>query len=622
MKLKKLFKAVIATATAIAGFLAVINIGPNVEAAADYSKRIVTNYGESDYSIYHGKVIEINDYYNDYVNKSLKHDNKDFYNVPYEIFENEEFDNYVIRLSSSPCIVLYDDDPITSFVDRSCLVKPGDYVLFGNEYGYYVHTEELNYDDYFSVILLFDIERSYNLGNRTFEYTVKIVSQTATVALNEERLKAFTQNNFDNNSKSLRVPDSSENGTLYQNYASGENCKFRNHYVIAPVFADAWWSYNTNVNHKIASYSTLALSSCKYGANYSSDAQNLSFGCKATGLIQENIFIPNEVEQEEIQQLCVDILKEYGSYLLDETKIIIDDYIKSIIIDYFNLGTYETLFNIACDEIQEYIKIFSMIVNFITNQISETGDFIIEKEEKLVNIPSSFSGKNNYFFEIEELYEKANENLNDDQKNFFVREANKRKLFILRDHVPGNQEYVTFREQFDTSVEQRRFMNIECKTFFSATPLYKNKTKKGYVIPNDYQFVKNNKNEEGFSLQKYKISDMNDSSAIISLGAKGTYNDLVVDFDKPQYFTIEPTTTASFRIAGCTYQYLYVTMKIWDEETGKLVGLIFNSPAIDIRIDLESNKKYRVELTCFFRTGGPNRKTLEKLPIKLGFSTC
>ena len=158
MEMKNIFKTAIFAVTLALGCAAAINFAPEAEAATyDYSNKVYQSYGQSDYGVANGFVYNINDLFDNYTNKERMTVGMD---DPYGVYDIKIGSD--LRGYYKDYIFNY-NDPISAFVDIKHLSQVGDYLLFGNEYGYYAHTEKQE-GRIVSTVLLFDVNYSKSDG--------------------------------------------------------------------------------------------------------------------------------------------------------------------------------------------------------------------------------------------------------------------------------------------------------------------------------------------------------------------------------------------------------------------------------------------------------------------------
>ena len=281
MRMKNFFKTAIFAGTLAVGCAAAINFAPNVEAATyDYSKRSITSKGKSDYGVYNGKVINIKDYYKQYVSSNSvyswrSNEKTSWKSSTTDYSKNTYFNNYKVS-GVGPFdsqINVYSDDPIVAFVDRTCFEKAGDYFLMGDEYGYYVHTESQDQYSLRSLVLLFDITYGwdYNQYSDSTMQSVKIevVSQTSVCALNYKELKK----NIGNHYAVDAVSESDYFSKTRQIYQFDSNLSTWDNYVICPVLKAGWQGQSDGHSYwglsgVLAQYDYLYLTDICYTAKY------------------------------------------------------------------------------------------------------------------------------------------------------------------------------------------------------------------------------------------------------------------------------------------------------------------------------------------------------------------
>ena len=132
--------------------------------------------------------------------------------------------------------------------------KDGDFILYGEEYGYYVHTEGICVDNIHynetkdwakrSTILLFDITyakeaaKSLNDSNDKFYFNLDVISQTSVITLKKNYFDSY-KNIMDD---SLDAPGDNYD-YVTQRYELDDSFVWDEYdpYVVCPVFDQNWF---------------------------------------------------------------------------------------------------------------------------------------------------------------------------------------------------------------------------------------------------------------------------------------------------------------------------------------------------------------------------------------------
>lgn len=157
--MKRLLKLFLTVVFAVASFLA-LGFGIKTNAAV-VPHMHETSKGNSDFGISNSVVYDIKEFYNGYVLGKTSSSSL----------------GYKTYTKSGSNIVLHSDAPITAFVEKSCFENAGNYMLIGEEYGYYCRT--VSYNNYnLSTVLLLDFSYGKEFGSdKKFYFDVRTVAQ-------------------------------------------------------------------------------------------------------------------------------------------------------------------------------------------------------------------------------------------------------------------------------------------------------------------------------------------------------------------------------------------------------------------------------------------------------------
>lgn len=598
MKLKNLFKAVIATAIAIVGFFAVINIGPRVEAASE--ERTIASDGNSDYGFYRGKVLDVKNYYDDYVS-GKNFENRTINGTDNHMI-NSAFENYSVL---GERIYLYGyDDPITAFVDKYYLKNPGDYIMYGNEYGYYVHTICLNSaeDCMMSTILLFDFSVTKgsvlktNRRDTRLHFKVNVISQTAVVTMNYNVIRESCSKGYNNYAVNLPTENGSGNCVMY--YYLGANAVTpKDGFLVAPVLSS---NYTKNGCPQPAQYDQIL----------------------ATDISLATCFTDNEDSFSVIAKNCKDSTTKES--LLDE-----HDKVKNIPFSDLTLGLHarKLKFNNINDE--DYKAI---VKNTIANRISEAsekypeevyGFFVGESVNYIASKVIPFADEIQCIYDYLEFnsdvcdsiinniindlscYFDGEGNYKDLNNELVVTEAGRGFVYNLNSFgdfkdfsytIFGNHaDYVDYEMDYNDSI-----LDLKLDYCFKFTPLIKEWAKDifqgtkycNYVTLTNVQYVSRNEIKSARSVTEvinveniYETSFIEDNFKIEKIDELRT----AVSFNckEDNFYNLKINPSDNVRIKAI----------IWDETSKEFVTQSgYGSYVFMSRIHLQKNHKYHIEL--------------------------
>lgn len=587
----------------------------NVEASTSYSKETFTTQGETDFGVCGGKVYDIKTFYDTYVSKdavTTRRIDGTLYGA------NSGCDNYAVGYHQ---ILLYGDDPITAFVDKEYLINPGDYVLYGKEYGYYVHTEMYHpvYDVTTSRILLLDF--SFNKGDfknngdidSKCYFKVNVVSETAVVTLNYDLVKEeFWKGNNPENYQTFNayINDEDDCEMCVQNYVIGKECRPSDGYLVAPVL-ESDWSYSdaNHYNFAIASCKSISATGIYFegffedlGDKNTETFSDLNFNLNVPVLKFQDINNDRYYREifsevwEEMKQVASDFPKEFGEFLLQYGFDWVKDKILEVvpggqIIDFaiefekFKQELYQRIFDKARSKGQQFKEDY-------IDTISSKADF--RRFGKSVNyrMDSFLTGSDAI----------TTDNIKDEQELISPKD-----FLVVTMNAHGNFIQPIF-DCYDVE-------NLDTTIAFGFTPVYKKWHYNGfgptyyeYIYP-EVTFVNNYSKDSTKLIIEELLGSKNiydkdiqsfaniDKNLYTSIGSNGYSSEIEVtpNYSKLYKLTADYSGKYAFELSSCASNLDFGEILIWDEDSKELCGYsVYYSNRKRVEFETIANHDYIV----------------------------
>ena len=603
--MKKLLKIMTGTVAAASVLTLFVTNGVKTEAYLNNfdvvnENTTFTSQGQSDYGVYRGQVVNIRDYYNDYVNPNTDYFKSEKSQTIYNTYNyyNTRFDNY--RLQQS-CAKTYDyiyvsaDDPITAFVNKNILKKDGDFILYGEEYGYYVHTQGICVDNvhynetkdwaYCSTILLFDMTyakeaaKSLSDSNNKFYFNIDVISQTSVITLKKNYFDSH-RNIMDD---SLDAPGDNDD-YVTQRYELDDSFVWDEYdpYVVCPVF-DQYWFELGNTPH-IATPEKVFMS-------------NLSLAVDFCQFNRRN--------------LC---LKDMNYSMIGQTLSYVTN----------NNNFQDEYTSLVCEKEKDWLEDLARdkMIDKVVNQIPVAGPVIttaIDQFEILLSAAIDVLNQEYLSCQVEEALNEGDPVKNCNDFNHFLDsrntiEANKVKTTILG----RNSNDLAHKDYIHYILEYNKHATDSAYLLFNFTPVYRVDSK--YRTPSKITYMRNaysefneylliNKNflngleydelyEKVDGVQVRKNIDLFNQINGINYALKSENNKtLSASFNNCGLYSITPTVNSKYQIKISGDKYSKVKMLIWDADTHELLSYsnywLSNQTT---EIDLVAGKRYLIEV--------------------------
>ena len=178
-------KIILFMSTLIAAFLLMLSFSVDTYAAVSYCGAGASDtayYKKVDGTVENVTLDELQDYYLDHKGNTTYNKN----GIQYPI------NKYKTVYSYNDYVYVRGDDPIISFVPKTYFATPGDHIVFGEEYGFYVHTEEWGVTEaYISYVYLIDIENTFGMTNNTLNYTfeAKLIANNVFATIKKDQIR-------------------------------------------------------------------------------------------------------------------------------------------------------------------------------------------------------------------------------------------------------------------------------------------------------------------------------------------------------------------------------------------------------------------------------------------------
>ena len=578
MEMKNFFKTAIFAVTLALGCAAAINFAPKAEAA--YVTRTVTSNGNSDYGFYMGKACNIKEYYENYVSPK---NYTPVYIYGDKYYKNEFFGNYAVTKNSPMNIKVFGDDPITAFVEKEYLRTEGDFVLFGNEYGYYVHTTPNKYNNtlyYISDIILIDYDYSQPINVTSgetdnyleFYFSARIVCQYQVLTINRSRLKELAWANPSQMPLDITVDNEDFSDEMYMHYEFDKCTWPSDGYVSVPVLKKDW---RTNPTTGVASMDHLYLSNFTTlsklqtkdasGVYVNAPLADFSVTGDGRGLKFKTYSLDLVANNEDLQKEIQETLKSQ-----------IDSDLNDLVSDAFS--DWNPIAGIAVDVITNAIEYGKILYSYFNPVVKQD---TLEVNDDIMLLDPNIRDTSLFGFDLDSYINRSNDLSQSITSHNKLFEISRRGFYESDSGNEYKEDYLTFGYIFD----QKRFEGYNNEVYhnlrLSWVPYYKS----GDIIstPDNITYVSIDRRNEVSELDNVMIFTNDDSNlqydyygydSLKSLddlkqyagGTNYKFIDVSANRAKAFEFNVNKTGTYNFTLSANNI----MTIKVWEKD-GELV---------------------------------------------------